>query len=459
MAHAKENVRKAAVSGQFYPSDPSRLKKDIREFLSKAKTRPDPSVKAIIVPHAGYPYSGPVAAEAYKLIEGLKFDSVIIVAFLHRVSLDGVLVDHVDFYETPLGKVPVNTAIVKAIRAENPLLAEDLPGDLQEHSLEVQIPFLQETVPGLKIVPIYIGRQDLGHAKVLATAIAKAIQGRNVLVVATTDLSHFYPYDIAVEKDKSVITLFEKGDVEVLDNAYRQEKAEACGMGPVLTTLLLARQMDWQKPELIHYANSGDVTGDRSSVVGYGAFAIRGSSGTSEKNGKALLDYAKAVLKAHFSTKTKEPKPPEGKLFEEKRGVFVTLKKDGQLRGCIGQIVSDRPVKTNIREMALAAALNDPRFPPVIADELDKLDIHISLLTRPQKVRSYKDIRLGVDGIIVSYSWKKGVYLPEVATETGWDQKTFFESCALEKAGLSYDELMQAEIEVFQTEGFGEKED
>lgn len=229
-------------------------------------------------------------------------------------------------------------------------------------------------------------------------------------------------------------------------------------MGPVLTALLLAKEMSWQKPALIKYANSGDVTGDRSSVVGYGAFAIRGSSApAAEDNGKTLLDYARAVLKAHFSANAKEPKPPEGKFFEEKRGVFVTLKKNGQLRGCIGQIVSDRPVKTNIREMALAAALQDPRFPPVTADELDKLDIHISLLTQPQKIRSYKDIRLGVDGIIVSHGWKKGVYLPEVATETGWDQKTFFESCALEKAGLSHEELPQAEIEAFQTEGFGKE--
>ncbi len=458
VAYAKENTRKAAVSGQFYPSDPVELKKEIGRFLSKAKTKPDPSVRSIIVPHAGYPYSGPVAAQAYKLVEGRKFDSVIIVAFLHRVFLNGVLVDHVDFYETPLGKVPVNKDLVKTLRAQDSLLDEEARGELEEHSLEVQIPFLQETVPQLKIVPIYIGKQNLEHAKVLAKAIAKAIEGKNVLVVATTDLSHFYPYDTAVGKDKTAIDLIEKGDIETLYEAYRQEKAEACGMGPVLTAMLLAEQMGWRKPALVQYANSGDVTGDRSSVVGYGAFAIRGSSGTSGDIGKTLLEYSRAVLKAHFSSKTKEPKPPEGGVFEEKRGVFVTLKKHGHLRGCIGQIISDRPVKTNIREMTLAAALEDPRFPPVTANELDQLDIHISLLTKPKKISSYKEIRLGTDGIIVSHGWKKGVYLPEVATETGWDQKAFFESCALEKAGISPAELDLAGIEVFQTEGFGEKE-
>jgi AmmeMemoRadiSam system protein A len=169
---------------------------------------------------------------------------------------------------------------------------------------------------------------------------------------------------------------------------------------------------------------------------------------------KKILTYVRELLKARL-THGPEPKLDLGREFlEQKRGIFVTLKLHGRLRGCIGHILGDEPVKKNIWRMTLAAAFEDRRFPPLTLDELEGLKIHISLLTEPVPVKSYKDIRTGTDGIIVSYGWKKGVYLPEVATETGWDAKTFFESCAMEKAGLLEQELPEAAIEVFQTEGF-----
>lgn len=271
----QEKVRTAVVSGQFYPEDPQVLKKQIQAFLAGAKSRPDTHVRALIVPHAGYDYSGQVAAEAYKLIEGRKFDSVVIVAFLHRVFLQGVLVDDVAAYETPLGRVPVDRVLAQEIQMFHPLFRGETPGRLEEHSLEVQIPFLQETVPELKIVPIYIGVQDITNITVLANALAKTLAGRNTLVVATTDLSHFYPYDVASEKDTALIARLEKRDAEAIYDAYTREEAEACGMGPVLTSILLAKKMKWSGPSLLRYANSGDVTGERSSVVGYAAMAYK----------------------------------------------------------------------------------------------------------------------------------------------------------------------------------------
>ena len=177
----QEKVRAAVVSGQFYPEDPQVLKKQIQAFLAGAKSRPDAHVRALIVPHAGYDYSGQVAAEAYKLIEGRKFDSVVIVAFLHRVFLQGVLVDDVVAYETPLGRVPVDRDLVLEIKALHPISRGETPGRLEEHSLEVQIPFLQETVPGLKIVPIYIGVQDITNVTVLANALAKTLAGLSLI--------------------------------------------------------------------------------------------------------------------------------------------------------------------------------------------------------------------------------------------------------------------------------------
>jgi AmmeMemoRadiSam system protein B len=271
----QDKVRAAVVSGQFYPEDPSSLRKQIRQCLAAAKSTPDPGVCALIVPHAGYDYSGRIAGEAYKLVKGRKFDCVVIIAFLHRIFLPGVLVDDVAAYETPLGRVPVDREFAREIQIFHPLFRDSMPSRLEEHSLEVQIPFLQETVPGLKIVPVYFGAQNITNITALADALAKTLAGRKVLVVATTDLSHFHPYGVASAKDKTLIATFEQGNAEAIYDAYAKEEAEACGMGPVLTSILLARKMGWAGPKLLRYANSGDVTGDHDSVVGYAAMAYR----------------------------------------------------------------------------------------------------------------------------------------------------------------------------------------
>jgi len=169
---------------------------------------------------------------------------------------------------------------------------------------------------------------------------------------------------------------------------------------------------------------------------------------------KKILAYVRELLKARLTGGLEPKLELDPAIMEQKRGIFVTLKIRGRLRGCIGHILGVEPLKKSIHDMTLAAAFKDPRFSPLTLEELHGLEIHVSILTEPVPVKSYRDIRTGTDGIIVTHGWKKGVYLPEVATETGWDQKTFFESCALEKAGLTEQELSEAVIEIFQTEGF-----
>lgn len=455
----QENVRQAAVSGQFYPDDAATLEKKVNVFLSRARSKANEKVCGLIVPHAGYDYSGRVAAEAYRTVRGRKFDAVIIVAFLHRVSLPGVWVDTVDAYELPGGLVPVDQELAREIQKIHPLLQETYHGPLDEHSLEVQIPFLQAVIPGLKIVPVYFGSQDVSNIKILTKALKQIVKDRNLLIVATSDLSHFHPYDTAVRKDRRLIELVEAGDFDALCEASLNEEAEACGIGPILTMRQLAKEAGWSRPILLRYENSGDVTGDHRSVVGYAAFAFekKASLGTGEK--KDILDYVRGILKNALEGQGPVPVLRlEHPVLEEKRGIFVTLKKEKKLRGCIGQIWAQQPLRENLREMALAAAFEDPRFPPVGFEELDQIEIHISILTPPSPIQSFRDIRLGTDGIIVSCGGRKGVYLPEVATETGWNQETFFRSCALEKAGLREPELKKAVLEVFQTEGFGDEE-
>lgn len=169
-----------------------------------------------------------------------------------------------------------------------------------------------------------------------------------------------------------------------------------------------------------------------------------------------ILTYICELLKARLTGGPEPALDLPRDFLAQKRGIFVTLKKKGRLRGCIGQIIGHEPLAKSIRHMALAAAFEDPRFPSLALNELKDLEVHVSLLTEPKPIGSWKDIRTGTDGIIVSHGFRKGVYLPEVATETGWDARTFFTTCALEKAGISEADLDRARIEVFQTERFGD---
>ncbi len=269
------SVRKPCVSGQFYPGTAGELQPLVQTYLNSAAAGSAPNVRALIVPHAGYPYSGPVAAEAYKAVAGQTYEAVIIIGFTHRVPFRGVYVDTHDFYETPLGRVPVDKAMAEAIRHANPLLqGGPSGGNLQEHSVEVQVPFLQTVMSPLKIVPIYMSLQDLETAKILAAGIAGAIDGKKVLILASTDLSHYHPYDRAVKMDGEFISLAEKSDIVRLEAATESGAVEACGTGPVMTLLTLAKTMGWGSPRLLRYANSGDIMGTRGEVVGYAAMAI-----------------------------------------------------------------------------------------------------------------------------------------------------------------------------------------
>lgn len=268
-------IRKALVSGQFYSDHPSILKKQITTYLFQASTQPDPNVCALIVPHAGYDYSGSVAAEAYRMVQDRAFERVVVIAFLHRIFLEGVFVDEAEAYETPLGRISVDQDFVMQLRRFNPLLAQTIRGPVEEHSLEVQIPFIQTVLPDAKLVPIYMGMQDFTNATVLADGLAETLWEENTLVIATTDLSHFHPYKIAAQKDHGLITFIETEGPEEIYEACLREKVEACGIGPVLVSKLLARKLGWEGPQLIRYANSGDVTGDHDSVVGYAAMQYK----------------------------------------------------------------------------------------------------------------------------------------------------------------------------------------
>ena len=457
----KEEIRPPAVAGAFYTSDAKALSDQIKDFLSKvpAKTLSG-KIIALISPHAGYMYSGQVAAYGYKLLEGKKFDTVVVIAPSHRAYFRGASVYNKGAYQIPLGLIPVNTELAQQLIKQDDLITYVKQAHTQEHSLEVQLPFLKIVLGDFKLLPIVIGDYDLATCESISEAIYQVVKDKNVLIVASSDLSHFHPYDEAVELDKIVINHVKKFDAGGLFQDTSSKRCEACGAGPMITTMLLAKKLGANKSEHLFYANSGDVTGDKSGVVGYMSAVLYGNPGQ-EKGKKAgkdsgLTDEEKEILykiaRAAIESRCTGEKYPEikitSKTLKEKRGAFVTLHKRGNLRGCIGYIRAQKPLHETIKEMALAAAFQDNRFKPVKKDELKDIDIEISVLTPLKKIDSIEEIEVGKHGIYIIKGFHSGILLPQVATEYGWDRNTFLEHTCT-KAGLPTDAWKKKDTEIY----------
>ncbi len=478
-----DQTRKPAVAGQFYPGDPVALSKQLTDFFAKAGKEPIPGkVVALISPHAGYMYSGQVAAYAYKLLEGHSFETVVVISPSHIAYFKGASIYNGGFYETPLGTIPVDTAVAGEIAdaCQRVLLSNKGHGSVGgrgEHALEVELPFLQLVLGKFKLVPIVVGDQDLATCEALAEALIKALKGKSALIVASTDLSHFHPYDEAVRLDNMVMDHVNSFDPKGLFADLTSGACEACGGGPVIATMLAAKGLGANKAKVLKYANSGDVSGDKSSVVGYMAAVMydtgsiwKGEKKSEKENVKVELNLSEDDKKTlmHIARTTIEHKVRDKKvpafevnspILKEKRGAFVTIHKQGQLRGCIGYIEAIKPLYVTIQEMAEAAACNDRRFPPVSSEELDLLDLEISVLTPLERIQDVNEIQIGKHGILLKKGYHQGVFLPQVATEQGWDRTTFLNQICY-KAGIPDENCWKgkdAEIFVFSAEVFEEK--
>lgn len=268
----KEDVRRPAVAGTFYPGDAKTLSRQVREFLARAtKEEADGEIIALVSPHAGYVYSGQVAAYAFKMVEGMKFDAVVVVAPSHRAHFQGASVYDRGEYETPLGLIPVEKEVSRKLIEASDLIRFFPQAHSQEHSLEVQLPFLQEAIGKFNLVPIVLGDQSYRTCQAVARAIVQAVKGKKVLLVASTDLSHFHPYDKAVKLDNIILEDLRSLDAQKLAQNLDSGKGEACGGGAVITVMLAAKEMGANRSRVLKYQNSGDVTGDRAGVVGYAA--------------------------------------------------------------------------------------------------------------------------------------------------------------------------------------------
>jgi AmmeMemoRadiSam system protein A len=488
-ARPLRRVKEAAVAGLFYPQDKAALANTVDRLLAGVKpVEGDGRVKnlrGLVVPHAGYEYSGPVAAVGYKQVEGRSFSKVVVMAPSHTALFRGAYVSDVDAYRTPLGTVPVARGAAELAKRppfssrldgrvrrpdwwrqspqKAPAPGEDLP-DTWEHSLEVQLPFLQRTLGEFTLVPIIFGDVD---PKTAARELAGLIDSKT-LVVASSDLSHFEPYETARKLDTSCTEAIVGLDVD------RMEREDACGKFPILALMHVAREKGW-KTKLLDYRNSGDTAGDKSRVVGYAAIAFYDEKAAedaeaapkaaySPEERKFLLDLArKSLVEAAHRRKPPEVDPAQvGEKLKERRACFVTLTIQGNLRGCIGHILPQEALYRAVIDNAQSAALRDPRFKPVGPDELDRIDIEVSVLTVPAPLayRSPEDLlaklRPGVDGVVLEVGRAGATYLPQV-----WEQipdKEAFMSSLAKKAGLPPNAWKdpRATVLVYQVEAFEE---
>ena len=450
-AGEQQAIRQPAVAGQFYPAQPDELRRMLDDYLAQAVV-PSPSgrIIALIAPHAGYIYSGKVAAYSYALLRGHKFARVVVIAPSHFEAFPFVSVYNGDAYATPLGTIPVDKEFSARLAKEDPLIqlsprGHHPPKEQGEHALEVELPFLQYVLGDFRLVPIVMGEQTYETERALGAALAKLSKGTDTLIVASSDLSHYHTYDEAVKLDQKVLKSIEHWDYLSLSQNLQARRWEACGGGPIVAAMIAAERLGAREARILKYANSGDTTGDRSRVVGYGAVALLQSDARSARTEPFSLSQKERDALIALARKSVETAVKEKKLFEpqasdfsaslEERGVFVTLKKKGDLRGCIGLITPEKPLYIGVRDAAAYAALEDPRFSPVTPAELPDLQYEISVLTPFRRVLDVKEVQVGRDGLLMIQGQNEGLLLPQVPTEQGWDRKTFLEETCL-KAGL-----------------------
>ena len=454
-------IRESVLAGTWYPENPKDLRKQVNAFLKQVpqKTKQDRLV-ALIVPHAGYRYSGQVAAHAYKLLEARKFETVVIVAPSHRASFSGVSVYDIGGYGTPLGTVPLDQELIHTIKSKDSEIRYIQNAHRSEHSLEIQLPFIQMLLPEAKLVPLVMGDQKLQTSVSLAQTLSESIQGKS-----STDLSHFHSYEEAKKLDRRVMDRVAVMDAEGIHADLAFGLGEACGGGPMVTALLAAKQLGADQSEVLFAANSGDVTGDRSRVVGYMAAALWASArnkidssvnnvmasdriGLNKGEREILHGIAKqsveAVLFGRNAPKIKDLPP----RLKQIRGVFVTLQKGDHLRGCIGCISGNEALAQTVSRMAVSAAFRDPRFPPVRKEELPQLSFEISVLSPLRKIASPDEIRVGMHGLYMRHGNRAGLLLPQVAERYGWNRMTFLEQTC-RKAGLPESSWEDPKTEIF----------
>jgi AmmeMemoRadiSam system protein B/AmmeMemoRadiSam system protein A len=437
-------TRSAAVAGAFYPDAPAVLADVVDVCLRGATSAPaDRAPKVLLAPHAGFVYSGPIAGSAYALLPPWRerIRRVVLLGPSHRVALRGLAAPHAGTFVTPLGRITVDRAALDGL-ADLPQVGFSDAAHAQEHSLEVQLPFLQRVLERFTLVPLVVGRATPGE---VAEVLERLWGGDETLIVISSDLSHYLPYAEARARDRATIERVLRLDAEL-------DVHDACGAVP-LAGALVAAQRHGLVARLLDLRNSGDTAGDRARVVGYGAVAfeprpaLRASRGDTEAAGEsrqlgpALLSRARNAIAAVLGLEA-APEPAHPAL-DRPGATFVTLRRAGALRGCVGALQARQPLHEDVRAHAVAAAFDDPRFPPLVREEFAELQIEVSVLGEAEPLATTSEtearaaLRRGVDGVILEWRGRRATFLPQV-----WEQlpqRAAFLTALKLKAGLAPD--------------------
>ncbi|MDW7760845.1 MAG: AmmeMemoRadiSam system protein B [Acidobacteriota bacterium] len=462
-AAAGGDFRPAVWAGLFYDEDPARLSMQIDLFLSQRPTdSPSGSLKAIIAPHAGYGFSGPIAGRAYVAARGEDVSSVVIIGPSHRHGFEGCSIYPRGGFATPLGVAPIDEALAAELsRASGFGFVPQ--AHAEEHSIEVQVPFIQKVFPGASIVPIAMGYPSSRTVRRLAAALTEILPKHSALVVVSTDMSHFLSRTKAREADARTTELIRTMNASELLRKLDRGENVLCGGGAVAAALLYMESLENPRVDILGYDDSTSGGGDPNSVVGYLSAALYAEdggapAGLSDDDKARLLVVARAAVLRfirHGDILVPADLTP---ALKENSGVFVTLKKNGRLRGCIGFIEPEMPLAFAASRAAVLAASEDARFDPVTEDEIPGLSVEISVLTPLRPVSDVGRIEVGRHGLVIRQGDKTGILLPHVAVDNRWSRSAFLRQACL-KAGLPANAWRRgAEILVFKTETFGERD-
>lgn len=425
-------VRPPAVAGSFYPADPQTLAAEIRRLLAAVPSSSGPAPKALIAPHAGYIYSGPIAATAYARLAqaGRGISRVVLMGPAHRVAFRGIGISTAQAFRTPLGDVPLDPLGAELLAIPGVVALDE--AHREEHSLEVHLPFLQMLLDRFTLLPLVAGDAS---DQLVAEVLERAWGGPETLVVISSDLSHYHDYETATARDHATAEAIARLDPDSFDHYG------ACGRTPLGGLLTLARRRG-MGIEPLDIRNSGDTAGPRDRVVGYGSWALYEQQ-ADRALPQVLLTLARRAIERRLTDRPQPLVIPDMPALQAKGACFVTLHRDGQLRGCMGSPVAWRPLTEDVTDNAARAAFSDPRFPPVGADEMFRVKLSLSLLTAPEPMRFEDEsdllsqLRPGIDGLVIEDQGCHALFLPVV-----WEQlpvPAAFLGHLKVKAGLSAD--------------------
>ncbi len=460
-AAAQDAVRKPAVAGSFYPDTADALRAAIDAYLLTARPPSAERPIALVAPHAGYVFSGQIAADAWRQAQPFDFDTIVVLGPNHTEAFDGIALYRGGGFRTPLGVAAIDTDLAAALMKEDGDVTWRDSVHAREHAIEVQLPFVQRLYPEASVLPIVVSTLDPERLERLGLALARLLAGRRALIVASSDLSHYPAVADAARIDRATLDAIATLDPavvrQVVDAAPQSGAAEvvtgACGEAPILVAITAARALGATRARIVSSASSADSpAGDPRRVVGYGAVAIDAGNtaapaldgmGAADADGalsdaerRELVRYARETIDRFVTTGTAPLSRDTAPRLLRRQGAFVTIKKDAELRGCIGRLVPNGPLHWLVGAVALEAAVADPRFGPVRPSELGRLEVEVSLLTVPRQVAGPDDLVPGRDGVVLVKDGKSAVFLPEVVVEQGWTRDQWLDELSV-KAGLT----------------------